>query len=69
MLEVTLCVWVENRSVWGKPTVWSADRRVVVLPLLPEDGGSRLVVNVGIGRSVILDRHLDVTDIRASNFT
>jgi len=38
-------------------------------PFLPENGGSRLV-NVGIGRSVILDdRHLDVTDIRASNFT
>jgi hypothetical protein len=38
-------------------------------PFLSKDGGSRLV-NVGIGRSVILDdRHLDVTDIRASNFT
>jgi len=33
-------------------------------PFLPEDGGSRLVVNFGIGWSVILDdRHLDVTDI------
>jgi hypothetical protein len=38
-------------------------------PFLPEDGGSRLVVNVGIRRSVILDdRHLDVADIRASKF-
>lgn len=34
MFEVTLCVWVENCSVMGKPTVWSAGKRVVVLSWL-----------------------------------
>ena len=34
MLEVTLCVWVENCSVVGKSTVWSAGKRVVALSCL-----------------------------------
>ena len=62
-------VWSDTVCLGGKLQCYGETNCVVCRqksrgPFLAEDGGSRLVVNFGIGRSVILDdRHLDVTDI------